>query len=98
MPEEQKEKSSTPDVAATPEYEPRKRKRRTPSQKGVDEYPDVSEKSASVISIVRDVERELDVAYELKDALEADLATTREELSKVSSARAGFGARSHKAG
>ena len=93
MPEEQKEKSSTPDVAATPEYEPRKRKRRTPSQKGVDEYPDVSEKSASVISIVRDVERELDVAYELKDALEADLATTREELSKVSSARAELAAR-----
>lgn len=60
---------------------------------GVDDHPYVSAMSASIISVVADLGRQLDTTYELRDALEAELATTRQELSDVSSARAELAAR-----
>ena len=64
-----------------------------PSEAGVDEHPYVSAMGASIISLVADLGRQLDTAYELKDALEAELVMTRQELSDVSCARAELMAR-----
>lgn len=54
----------------------------------IDDFVDVSEERASIISIVNDLEGQIDTAYELKEALEADLKATRKKLSEESAARA----------
>jgi len=54
----------------------------------IDDFVDVSEERASIISIVNDLEGQIDTAYELKEAVEADLEATREKLSEESAARA----------
>lgn len=59
----------------------------------IEQHPDISQKSASVISIVTDLKRELDTTCEIKEALEADLGAARKELREMSSARSGLEAR-----
>ena len=59
----------------------------------IEEHPDISQKSASVISIVDDLRRELDTTCEIKEALEADLSAARKELREMSSARSELEAR-----
>ena len=59
----------------------------------IEEHPDISQKSASVISIVSDLKHELDTTSEIKEALEADLGAIRKELRELSSARSGLEAR-----
>lgn len=54
----------------------------------IDDFVDVSEERASIIAIVNDLEGQIDTAYELKEALEADLEATRKKLSEESAARA----------
>jgi len=54
----------------------------------IDDFVDVSEERASIISIVNDLEGQIDTAYELKEALEADLEATRKKLSEESTTRA----------
>jgi chromosome segregation ATPase len=56
-------------------------------------YGAAGEESQSVISIVEDLERHLDNAFALKEALEADLAATQTKLSKESAVRQQFEAR-----
>ena len=54
----------------------------------IGDFVDVSEERASIISIVNDLEGQIDTAYELKEALEADLEATRQKLSEESATRA----------
>jgi len=54
----------------------------------IDDFVDVSEERASIISIVNDLEGQIDTAYELKEAMEAELEATRKKLSEESAARA----------
>jgi len=54
----------------------------------IDDFVDVSEERASIISIVNDLEGQIDTAYELKEAVEAELEATRKKLSEESAARA----------
>jgi len=49
--------------------------------------PPVSAMSASIISLVADLGRQLDAAYEVKGTLEAELAATRQELEETGRAR-----------
>ena len=56
----------------------------------IEDFVDVSEERASIISIVNDLEGQIDTAYELKEALEADLEATRKKLSEESSTRSGL--------
>jgi len=56
-------------------------------------YGTVPEESQSVIYIVKDLERQLDDAFALKEALEADLAAMQSRLSDESSARRQLDAR-----
>ena len=58
-----------------------------------EDYGAVGEESESVISVVEDLERHLDNAFALKEALEADLAATQTKLSKESAVRQQFEAR-----
>ncbi|MBN1257682.1 MAG: HEAT repeat domain-containing protein [Planctomycetes bacterium] len=51
------------------------------------DYVAVSEESVDIISIVRDLERELDAAFDLKESLETDLRATQERLADESSSR-----------
>lgn len=50
-------------------------------------YADVSEESTSIIAMVKDLHGEIDVAYELKEALEADLSVMKDRLAEEQSAR-----------
>jgi len=54
----------------------------------IDDFVDVSEERASIISIVNDLEGQIDTAYELKEAVEAELEAIRKKLSEESAARA----------
>ncbi|HIJ66792.1 MAG TPA: hypothetical protein HPP87_03105 [Planctomycetes bacterium] len=54
----------------------------------VEDLVDVSEQKAGIISIVRDLEGQVDTAYELKKVLEAELDATRKKLSEESAVRA----------
>ncbi len=53
----------------------------------IEDFADVSEERASIISIVRDLEGQVDTAYELKEVLEAELDATQKKLSEESAAR-----------
>ncbi len=59
----------------------------------VAEYVEVSEESSSIIAMVKDLHGEIDVAYELKEALEADLAALKKKLSEEETVRAELEAR-----
>lgn len=54
----------------------------------VEDYEEVSEESSSILSFVKDLERQLDAAYALKEAVETDLAAAQETLGEESAARA----------
>jgi chromosome segregation ATPase len=49
---------------------------------------EVSDESSNIIAIIEDLQSELDVTYELKEALEADLATQQKKLSEEESVSA----------
>jgi chromosome segregation ATPase len=53
----------------------------------IEDFADVSEERASIISIVKDLEGQVDTAYKLKEVLEAELDATQKELSEESAAR-----------
>lgn len=54
----------------------------------VDEnFDEMSEDSVDIISIVRELERELDSAFDLKESLETELSNAQEALNEESSAR-----------
>jgi chromosome segregation ATPase len=51
-----------------------------------DDYADVSDERASILSIVKDLEGQVDTAYQLKEILEAELETTQQKLSEQTTA------------
>ncbi len=51
------------------------------------EHADISRESRGIISVVADLEEQLNAAFELKEAIETDLAAARAELSRESAAR-----------
>ncbi len=51
-------------------------------------YGGVSEQATNILSIIEGLEGQVETAFKLKDALEIDLAATRERLSKELAARA----------
>ena len=53
----------------------------------MEDFEDVSEERASIISIVKDLEGQVDTAYELKEVLEAELDVTKKKLSEEMAAR-----------
>jgi chromosome segregation ATPase len=57
------------------------------------DYGELSEESSSVITIIKDLHRQIDAARELNEALEADLATLKEKLAAEQTARAEVEAR-----
>ena len=59
----------------------------------VEGYGEVSEESSGIISIMRDLEGELDAAFALREALEADLDAAQKKLSEESAVRAELEAR-----
>jgi chromosome segregation ATPase len=54
----------------------------------VEDLTDVSEERASIISIVQDLEGQIDTAYELKEVLETELDITKKKLSEELAVRA----------
>jgi len=54
----------------------------------IEDYTDVSEEKASIISIVKGLEEQVDTAFELKEVLEAELDVTQKKLSEEAAARA----------
>lgn len=54
----------------------------------VEAYADVSQERSSIISIVKDLEGQVDTAFKLKEAIEADLEETQKKLYDESTARA----------
>jgi len=54
----------------------------------LEDLADVSEERASIISIVKGLEGQVETAFELKKVLEAELDTTQKKLSEESDARA----------
>jgi chromosome segregation ATPase len=53
----------------------------------IEDIADVSEERASIISIVQSLEGQVDTAFELKEALEAELDEVQKKLSEESAAR-----------
>ena len=53
----------------------------------IEDLADVSEERASIISIVKDLEGQVDTAYELKEILETELDATKKRLSEELAAR-----------
>ncbi len=51
-----------------------------------DDYADVSDERASILSIVKDLEGQVDTAYQLKEILEAELEATQQKLSEQTTA------------
>jgi len=49
---------------------------------GMEDFADVFEQRASIISIVKGLEEQVDTAFELKNVLEAELDTTQKKLSE----------------
>jgi chromosome segregation ATPase len=47
-----------------------------------DDYADVSDERASILAIVKDLEGQVDTAYQLKEILEAELDATQQKLSE----------------
>ncbi len=58
------------------------------SELKLEDFADVSEESASIISIVKSLEEQVETAFKLKEALEAELNTTQTKLSEQLDARA----------
>ncbi|TKJ34104.1 MAG: hypothetical protein CEE38_18740 [Planctomycetes bacterium B3_Pla] len=58
------------------------------SEVQIDDFADVSEERASIISIVKGLEGQVETAFELKDLLEAELDNVRGKLAEESEARA----------
>jgi chromosome segregation ATPase len=58
-----------------------------------EDFVDVSEERASILTIVKDLEGQVDTAYQLKEILEAELDATKKKLSEESTARAQLEAR-----
>ena len=54
----------------------------------INDFADVSEERASIISIVKGLEGQVETAFELKDLLEAELDNVRGKLAEESGARA----------
>ena len=54
----------------------------------MEEYTDISEETASILSLVKGLEGQVDTAFKLKEAFEADLDSARRKLSEESVARA----------
>jgi len=54
----------------------------------MEDFADVSEERGRIISIVKDLEGQVDTAYELKGVLEAELDATQKKVSEESAARA----------
>jgi len=54
------------------------------------DFADVTEERASILTIVKDLEGQVDTAYQLKDILEAELDATQKKLSEESAARVRF--------
>lgn len=54
----------------------------------MEDYADVSEERASIISIVRGLEGQVETAFKLKEVLEVDLEATQRKLSEESATRA----------
>ena len=54
----------------------------------MEDFADVSEERSGIISIVKDLEGQIDTAYELKGVLEAELDAIQKKLSEESAARA----------
>jgi chromosome segregation ATPase len=52
-----------------------------------EDFVDVSEERTSILAIVRDLEGQVDTAYQLKEILEAELDATQQKLSEESTAR-----------
>ena len=57
------------------------------SEIGIEDFADVSEERASIISIVKGLEGQVETAFELKEAMEAELDAAKEKLSEESAAR-----------
>ncbi len=53
-----------------------------------EDYADVSEERSSIISIVKGLEEQVDIAFKLKEVLEAELDAAQKKLSEESAARA----------
>jgi len=58
------------------------------SEINIEDFANVSEERASIISIVNGLEGQVETAFELKEVLEAELAATQKKLSEESAARA----------
>jgi len=54
---------------------------------GMEDFANVSEERASIISIVRGLEGQVETAFKLKEVLEAELDTTQQRLSEEMEAR-----------
>ena len=54
----------------------------------IEDFADVSQERASIISIVRGLEEQVETAFKLKEVLEAELDTTQNKLSEALDARA----------
>jgi chromosome segregation ATPase len=57
---------------------------------GMEDFADIFEQRASIISIVKGLEEQVDTAFELKDVLETELDTTHKKLSEELVAHAKF--------
>lgn len=57
---------------------------------GMEDFADIFEQRASIISIVKGLEEQVDTAFELKDVLETELDTTQKKLSEELVAHAKF--------
>ncbi|UCH69669.1 MAG: hypothetical protein JSV29_05275, partial [Candidatus Bathyarchaeota archaeon] len=53
-----------------------------------EDFVDVSEERTSILAIVKDLEGQVDTAYQLKEILEAELDAAQKKLSEESTARA----------
>jgi len=53
-----------------------------------EDFADVSEERTSILAIVKDLEGQVDTAYQLKEILEAELDVAQKKLSEESTARA----------
>jgi len=54
----------------------------------IEDFADVTQERANIISIVRGLEEQVETAFKLKDVLEAELDTTQKKLSEALDARA----------
>ena len=89
MPKSRKQKTtvkkqSKPSTKKTSERMPVAPLLESPAEK---DFADVSEERTSILAIVKDLEGQVDTAYQLKEILEAELDATQKKLSEESTAR-----------